>query len=485
MKYVAIGDSISAGFISNNPCDLPGELIVKNNKKKVTGLSFPAFISGYVNKMDGDFLTSFKNYAATGTRVDNWIDLVHGVDNKENEKIFGENINEYRNDFLQNLVSADHITITLGANEFIKTVFEVASSYNINKLIDKNLKIVESEYIKFKKAIVVSFNQQYNVLFKKLITKIKKINKNARIYMVSYTSPFRDADDDEKTKIKSTFGDLKPIGDFLSEINKYIKKNCEKFEIEYVDIENNKLWKENSEWTYSKIDMSHPNITGYKTIGQIVLDSMMKDESEEFKNSFNKYKKTVAYEIRYKTGLEIIHDGTIIKENISNRLVTLAGTYAELSVLFIKGFLTTTFAKKTIPTEKIRDFLFRDNDKNFTSIFEELIKNKTLVRVFNYFQTGMTMKEDDVLEEFTMTEGAEYSLLALMINIINIKEFQDKETKKELVFICLSVLDKVSHKDNEKLIKLFISHAAKSLSKVITPEIEDYIFTTWKIFALS
>ena len=456
MKYVAIGDSISAGFISNNPSDLPGKLKLKNDEKIVTGMSFPAFISWYINDMGHDALEEFRNFSATGTKVSNWIDLFSKIDNDENNILFGKNIDKIQLDLIKRIKSAEYISISLGANEYIDTAFEVASTHDVNKLIGSDFKVNIKGYNNIKKKVVSTFHKRYLPLFKELSDKIKALNPKAKIYFVGYTYPFASIPNPVEDKLKYFFGDIEPTTEAIEVVNEFISENAKKLGANYVEVELNKKWKDNAKWNYNKIDMSHPNILGYKTIGQILLETAIKNSDKQTIKRFETYKKNNNYNILHKTGLEIAHENSVVKSDISSRLVTLAGTYAELSVMFVKGFLNTNVISAILPVDKLKSFLFRNDNEIFLLIFRELVKNDTLGIIFDYFTKELASDDLDFdLEKINISGKTEYSLLVLISEIFNLEIFSTVKIKEELIEICASTLKNIVKNKNKELIANF------------------------------
>ncbi|MGV2392912.1 UNVERIFIED_CONTAM: hypothetical protein O8I53_08025 [Campylobacter lari] len=65
VDYVALGDSISAGFDANLDKDYPGEY--DQSSKELTGISFPVYLASYINQISSNKLNSFNNFARSGS----------------------------------------------------------------------------------------------------------------------------------------------------------------------------------------------------------------------------------------------------------------------------------------------------------------------------------------------------------------------------------------------------------------------------------
>ncbi|RCT49264.1 SGNH/GDSL hydrolase family protein, partial [Ureaplasma urealyticum] len=71
INYLAIGDSITAGFNSELGWEAPGRYDPITNK--ISGLSFPSFIAQYINKVEPNRLASYENLGITGSRIEDWL----------------------------------------------------------------------------------------------------------------------------------------------------------------------------------------------------------------------------------------------------------------------------------------------------------------------------------------------------------------------------------------------------------------------------
>ena len=78
INYLAIGDSITAGFNSELGWEAPGRYDLATNK--ISGLSFPSFIAQYINKVEPNRLASYENLGLTGSRAIDWLYLLGVAD---------------------------------------------------------------------------------------------------------------------------------------------------------------------------------------------------------------------------------------------------------------------------------------------------------------------------------------------------------------------------------------------------------------------
>ncbi|MBG0730575.1 SGNH/GDSL hydrolase family protein [Mycoplasma sp. 'Moose RK'] len=72
VKYLAIGDSVTAGFNQETYTDYQG----KFTDNKPSGLSYPAFFAHFLQKINPSSLVSYENLAFSGATVKNWLYLL-------------------------------------------------------------------------------------------------------------------------------------------------------------------------------------------------------------------------------------------------------------------------------------------------------------------------------------------------------------------------------------------------------------------------
>lgn len=212
IRYVAFGDSITAGF---NPelgsFSAPGKM---DEQGKISGLSYPAFFAHFLKKIDPLLISSFENFGLSGTRIDDWLYIL-GVEpelyNYENSQVyfkFLQNLDIHPNNpfphriqqqfhdfgkmsqqdfdyFHQKLHNASLVTLTLGANDLIWYFFK--NCQLITKAVSE-LKSVDALH-PFLETISIQIESKLT----KLINKIKEITNLTQphqINLLSYHLPF-------------------------------------------------------------------------------------------------------------------------------------------------------------------------------------------------------------------------------------------------------------------------------------------------------
>ncbi|WP_042467816.1 GDSL-type esterase/lipase family protein [Ureaplasma urealyticum] len=307
INYLAIGDSITAGFNSELGWEAPGRYDLATNK--ISGLSFPSFIAQYINKVEPNRLASYENLGLTGSRAIDWLyllgvadanyfkdqqykffDFSKKMDNQENnpfkhrlKKFFNDF--GYRNDkkltnneqvlksdfteFYNSLRSANLMTISLGANDFLAYL-------DINKLIDlanstqNDLVNKANEYKNYLKTIAQKIQND----LKKLISAIKKVNPNISISLIGYPTPLLRLNDVLNQLFKLP-NNQSLVNDVMDILNNAIKNVADlKNNVNYIDPFDENDWKANSDKFTRAIFDIHPTELGYKRMAQDIFLKM-------------------------------------------------------------------------------------------------------------------------------------------------------------------------------------------------------------------
>ncbi|MGZ9454118.1 SGNH/GDSL hydrolase family protein [Mycoplasma sp. AC157] len=299
INYLAIGDSISAGFNSEYGFEIAGDL--KNNQ--IEGLSFPAFLANYINKLKPNAIHQFNNYALSGTRIVDWLYLLDAPNANYNLKAekgyfqfllswdddslnpFRHRIKEAFGDFqkenLENLKNkikeSNLITISLGAND----LFGSLNFNNLEKLFNKE---TQKEAIFNLKQDLERISKENYVNLNKLVSKIKEINSKTEIVLVGYPMPllrllniidhFFSSIAQEKVNLSNQI---------LDSINAVSKKVAIETKINYIETFDEDDWKSNNDkWAKSIFDI-HPTELGYKKMAQdIILKLSLNDIDKNY-----------------------------------------------------------------------------------------------------------------------------------------------------------------------------------------------------------
>ncbi|AJQ45513.1 hypothetical protein JM47_03005 [Ureaplasma diversum] len=349
IKYLAVGDSVTAGYNSEVGFDLRGEM---NQDKSISGLSFPAFVANYFNTIEPNRVSSFLNLGLTGSKVDDWLYFLNEADasylSRLNHKAnffkklkdrdtnskalyknkldpyfknFGLNLNDtskissnYDKSQFSGLVNAikdaNLMTITLGANDFTQTM-----NINLIKAVfsakTQQQKLLALEQLK-SHLTQISRTIQNNL--EKLIKALKRINPNLNINLVGYPMPLL-----RLQNIINEFAKLenKKLGnEILAVLNQTIKKAALNTNVNFIAVNDEDDWNQNNDQFAKAIFDIHPTEYGYKKMAQdLVLKlslgenySSQKDanlakqlvnawDQAYFSKDNNSFKQTVAFNV--------------------------------------------------------------------------------------------------------------------------------------------------------------------------------------------
>lgn len=306
VNYVALGDSIAAGF---NP-DLggfsaPGKL---NANGELSGLSYPAFLAQYIQKINPHKLGSFENFGLSGTKTQDWLYLL-GDPNAQYEasgnilealleidkvpnnpyihqiqrqfKNFGRSNAKDLNYFRNKVKTADLITISLGANDIKNNLpIELILFFLANEKSDwKNediAKLFSTKITKAQNEITESLAELKTNLAK-VVQKVKELNGKASINLISYPMPFI-----RMAKYFNSFIQNKQINNWLTkalnDLNNTIKEVAQSENVNFIDAYDVKNWTKSPE-KYAKYFYDlHPTTKGYKKMAQDILLKMLSKE---------------------------------------------------------------------------------------------------------------------------------------------------------------------------------------------------------------
>ena len=225
-KYLALGDSIAEGYGLSNQNDR------------------------YVQIIKNEYRISNENF----------IDLSKsGMTAKE--------LSEYikTDEYTKAIKDADLITISIGSNEILQVLTNIANQTPITELLEELSKKSTEE--KMQSGI-----NQYEQCWKKIINYIKELNASARIIVTEFYNPY--SRDDTITKIAKSY---------LEKMNSILKEQSEnesKYKI--AKIYNDFNDKEQT-LTNANIDLKdlrnmnidpHPNKEGHKAIANRIIDEI-------------------------------------------------------------------------------------------------------------------------------------------------------------------------------------------------------------------
>ncbi|AHH45276.1 SGNH/GDSL hydrolase family protein [Mesomycoplasma bovoculi] len=295
VKYLAIGDSLTAGFNLDSGVDSRGNLV----NKTVSGLSYPAFFAHYLQKINPDSLVTFDNLALSGTTVKNWLYLLepqnstyakfdktflkyaNNIDKltnspygKQISDIFGNfDLPDYPK-FVQKIKDANLLTFTLGANDLFQSL---NLSYLTSLSDNQSFKTVLANKVKqdIARALV-----EIKANLTKLVEKLKEINPKLKISVLGYKDLNNTAIKFISYLLKNEFGfELEYGHSVIAELNKNTQEMALEKGINYIDPYDPDDWNKNP--IYGVDFDIHPSAKGYKKMAQALLYKLALDQSED------------------------------------------------------------------------------------------------------------------------------------------------------------------------------------------------------------
>ncbi|MDW2829587.1 GDSL-type esterase/lipase family protein [Mesomycoplasma ovipneumoniae] len=325
-NYLAIGDSVTAGFNQDTYRDFQGKL----NSGSVSGLSYPSFFAHFLQKLNKDSLVSYDNLAFSGATVKNWLNLINPTkypagkvadnpfvpkNNDQNTKfndlstVFGNFNKSSYPELTQKIKSANLLTMTLGAND----IFLAATKFGpllspetsgIKEELDKitvettpattqettsvdskkNPKKKEDLKPKIAKYIQNEISAKITELksdLEKLLKELKAINPNLIINLLPYKLPNSLLVQILSNLFANDFGLEKDyFQKVTTEINTAIRETAKKVNVNYVDPFDTEVWNDSdTQLGATKYDI-HPQIKGYKKIAEQLLLKLATDQSQ-------------------------------------------------------------------------------------------------------------------------------------------------------------------------------------------------------------
>ncbi|ASU14045.1 hypothetical protein CIB43_00132 [Mesomycoplasma hyopneumoniae] len=322
VNYLALGDSLTAGFNEETYRDFQGTLDKDGN---LSGQSYPAYFAYYLQKLNKNSLVSYDNLAISGTTTENWLYLLNPTkypngkmsDNplvtnySGNEKyneigsVFGDFNKDSYPGLVEKVKKANLLTMSVGANDPFLAIFNEfkkwasiikPKSEDAKKLLDPNERAnFLAEKGMLLKAEVNKKIEEINTNLDNLIKELKALNPKLSINLIGYKLPNSGFIKILKyllytyAKIETDF-----INEIPEKINKIIRETAIKNKVNYIDVYDKSIWNDSDKNLMAKNFDFHPSIQGYKKIAhqlllKLTLDQEEKDDSnaEELKNTTN------------------------------------------------------------------------------------------------------------------------------------------------------------------------------------------------------
>ncbi|OYD27168.1 lysophospholipase L1-like esterase [Mycoplasma testudineum] len=312
IKYVAFGDSITAGFNAKLPNDFPGKLIrdQKGNFKQVTGLSFPSYVAYYLNQSGPEMLEDYNNFGITSSTLIDWNNFFANNEIIDEDREIDLAFKNIKYSFFDKLQEANLVTISLGANDLLSELFEY-DFYSFFHKYEATLALQNLEIIKNKTK------SRIETEIKKLIENIRKINNTVILNFISYPMPMIQLSDALNKRFKEVHPNAKYqfSNELLSWINDTLANVLKQFtKVNFINIYNEKFWLENKNQLTSVAFDIHPNEFGYKHIAQELLAKLVVTNDGEQISSlhWNKEYKN-SDQGRFEPVIKIIHNKALWK----------------------------------------------------------------------------------------------------------------------------------------------------------------------------
>ncbi|WP_391591811.1 SGNH/GDSL hydrolase family protein [[Mycoplasma] cavipharyngis] len=277
VNYVAIGDSIAAGYNADlGGIDASGEY---NNLKNVNGWSYPAFLAHYINSNDSLVLNDFTNLAVSGSQITDWLYFLGQPNSdyqvsqriqyfqqvKQNNQLehnpYKNRLENYFKNFaasdfdqvINKIKNANLITISLGGNALLSVL---SSNQFLNFITPESS---------------ISFFLNIATNYQKLINRIKAINPNAEIVLTDYPKPLLRIS--ETIEQAFSHGLFKfSLDDLLNQLNvNTIGQIAKTNNVNWVHVYDQANWNNHArEYAHNLFDI-HPTMIGHKKIAQDIF----------------------------------------------------------------------------------------------------------------------------------------------------------------------------------------------------------------------
>ncbi|WLP85881.1 SGNH/GDSL hydrolase family protein [Mycoplasma seminis] len=527
IKYVALGDSISAGFDGGLKRDYPGEF----KDGKITGASYPAFLAQLLNQ--NGRVADFNNFAASGARAIDWIKILGIKYNNTfgdsptwdkidqtfagrtpNQTVIPGYAKEISKQTIEKLKDANLVTITVGANDFFYLITKELAKANPVEIL-KELKKPNPDFSKISAflfgsiaPIIPEITNRLTVLAEELI----KLAPKANINFVAYPMPMSGLKKAINDYVKTFLGNkinLDPAALILDQINSPFGKLASEMHKKYgAKNRVNVIYAYNPEyWTNHSAELSdvyfdiHPNTTGYK---KLAMDMYLKLTSDNFlltnelqkynftQNFLDKDSITLRYEIQ-PTGTpdQIIgaNTETYLKnvdkfnqelnktrspQNYGERILRMSQTLRNITTEAIVGITATEFYKQLDPNGKLSELILdaeHNGENGFNSIIESIIDEKILQKIIGDFQTELTTRgKNDTLvitdiPKILLSKVVTDENLFKLINAIAKSKFINNK-KDELKAALSEVLNNLLSKNPEVVSNAILNALKPHLDKL-------------------
>ncbi|WP_337897127.1 GDSL-type esterase/lipase family protein [Mesomycoplasma ovipneumoniae] len=509
-KYLAIGDSVTAGFNQETYRDFQGKL--NSQGGGVSGLSYPSFFAHYLQKLNKDSLVSYDNLAFSGATVKNWLNLINPSkyttgkvadnpfvpkNNDQNTKfndlstVFGNFNKSSYPELTQKIKNANLLTMTLGAND----IFLVATKFGsllspetsgIKEELDKitvesapattqetttpadgkktpkkkeDLKPKIAKYIKNEISTKIT---EFKADLEKLLKELKEINPNLHINLLAYKLPNSLLVQVLSNLFANDFGLEKDyFQKVTTEINTAIRQTAQKTSVNYVDPFDAEIWNDSdTKLGATKFDI-HPQVKGYKKIAEQLLLKLATDQTQAG---------AVVDNIKKSTKFTDNASGNLTYKHVLD-LSSVAKTNEELLKKINDNKSENDFIDEESEFEKTQNSVIKDDKRDLadsmlsvlsSNIFGKLDFKDLVKKTRNFIATTVV--------RFIPESASEQSLAEILKSLEELAKPYLNDPKTDIIKVALNKVIE----DLEKKLK-----DPKNHSKITVPSIINTIINTF------
>ncbi|WP_044285811.1 SGNH/GDSL hydrolase family protein [Mesomycoplasma ovipneumoniae] len=509
-KYLAIGDSVTAGFNQETYRDFQGKL--NSQGGGVSGLSYPSFFAHYLQKLNKDSLVSYDNLAFSGATVKNWLNLINPTkyptgkvadnpfvpkNNDQNTKfndlstVFGNFNKTSYPELTQKIKSANLLTMTLGAND----IFLVATKFgsllspetsgikeeldkitvesapattqetapaDVKKKTTKKKEDLKPKIAKYIKNEISTKITEFKADLENLLKELKEINPNLHINLLPYKLPNSLLVQVLSNLFANDFGLEKDyFQKVTTEINTAIRQTAQKASVNYVDPFDAEIWNDSdTKLGATQFDI-HPQVKGYKKIAEQLLLKLATDQSQAG---------VVVDNIKKSTKFTDNASGNLTYKHVLD-LSSVAKTNEELLKKINDNKSENDFINEESEFEKTQSSLIKDGKRDIadsmlsvlsSNIFGKLDFKDLVKKTRNFIATTVV--------RFIPESASEQSLAEILKSLEELAKPYLNNPNTDIIKVALNKVVE----DLEKKVK-----DPKSHSKITVPSIINTIINTF------